>query len=196
MLGLVPSRSIAVDARMIGRELLPIQGNGFLVRTQHRARSPTEEQPLDRLAEGRALEVEGIMDAAEAAIATRRIDVEFPMRVVDPRDSDERRAEQGVPDGNIGISRTDWTESEIARGALLSCSASADGQSPELCQHLSRRMARWDGRGHRPAAAWIPTGQDELPEDLRWGLEYASDLRGLTPEISGPPTGGSAGSLR
>jgi hypothetical protein len=190
MLGIVPSLSIAVDARMMRCELHPIQGNGFLVRTQHRARSATEEQSLDGLAEGRALEVEGIMDTTEPIITARRIDVELPVRAVVLRDADERRPEQGVPDADIEVSRADRAESDVTRSTLLTGSATANGQPPELCEYLSRRVARGNGRGYRPAAAWVPTGQDEPPEDLRWGLEYASDLRLLTPQISGPPQAG------
>jgi hypothetical protein len=35
-------------------------------------------------------------------------------------------------------------------------------------------------------AARIPTGQDALPEDLRWGLEYDPDLRRLRKKLQQP----------
>src|SRR5262245_16217007 len=102
------------------------------------------------------------------------------------RDTDQRGPEEGIPDADVGVSRAAWAETDVTRGTLLTGSATSDGQPPELCEHLGRRVAWGNGRGQSPVSAWVPTSQDELPEDLQWGLEYRSDLRLLTKKRSDP----------
>ncbi len=163
---------MAIDAGMLMSKFFSIKRYRFLVRTQHRSGSSSEKHSFDGLGERGPLETESVVDEAQAEDATRRIDVQLAVGMMVFRDTDERRAEQAVPEVDIGLGRTNRTEVNIARGTFLTCPTVTYSQPAELCEHFGCWMA-WGSRCRRwPSAARIPTGQYELTEHSGRGLDY------------------------